>query len=454
MVISKGVFEKGIGEGFPKRMGPFANAGASRMRIFPKLSEILDKAKVAELKEPEKMLLEIFHLVEAGDAKFDSGDYPEAEEVYRKAYNISIKTGDDFLQSSCLSLIGAALGMQGRDEEALPYFEQAMKLKPDIAQVWYNIGAIQGKLGQYEEALFSFEMALELEPDYAWAWVGKGAALSSLERYEEALSCFDKALALEPENVWAWRGKGVELLRFERNEEALSSLEKALELEPDDAWAWAGKGAVLLVLGRNREALPSFEKALELEPESFPAWHGKGAVLLELARYEDALSSFERALELKTDHALAWLGKGLALSKLERYEEARESSERAFSLKEKLPDKGTALFALQAQLILIQGLESIIAKDMKKAEERALELIKLRKETEQDDMAQVVGKAVAEFQVKLPKKGLKSFDEFEVMLTLLSIEDPLERWKALGKKISEKWPKGLSAVEAIRKERK
>ncbi len=105
------------------------------------------------------------------------------------------------------------------------------------------------------------------------------------------------------------------------------------------------------------------------------------------------------------------------------------------------------------QLILQQGLESITSRNMKEAENRASELAQLRKEAEKDDMAQVVNRAALEFKEGLSKKELKSFDELDVMFTVLSIEDPLERWKALARRISEKWPKGLSAIEAIRKER-
>lgn len=116
-------------------------------------------------------------------------------------------------------------------------------------------------------------------------------------------------------------------------------------------------------------------------------------------------------------------------------------------------DKGVMTFNSLIYLILKQGLESVKAKDMNQVEEKALEFIQLKKEAEKDGMTQVVEQAVAEFKVRLPKKALKSFAEFEVMVEILSIEDPLERWKALGKRISERWPKSLSAVEAIRKER-
>ena len=171
-------------------------------------------------------------------------------------------------------------------------------------------------------------------------------------------------------------------------------------------------------------------------------------------RFEEALLSFGKALELEPENALAWLGKGCVLMGLEQYEEASKSFERALPLREKLLGKGTALFAPQAQLALILGVESIFSRDMRKAEERALEFIRLRKEAEKEGMTQAVEEAVAEVKTALTEEGVKPFAEFEEMVTLVAIEDPFELWKVLRDRISEKWPKGVSAVEAIREQRK
>lgn len=397
MVTIEPIEEKTI-----ERMSISTGVGVQRSQVFP-ISTI-----------------EIDRLVEDGDREFEMCNYTEAERYYRKAHKVSLKSGNKFLQSVCSFLLGNTIALQDRTEEALLFFEEAIRLKPDFAEAWYN----------------------------------RGVTLLDLERNGEALCSFEEATRHKPDLAKAWYNRGVTLLRLKQYEKALSSFEEALRFKPDNALAWVGKGFALLSLGRYKEALPCFDKGVELEPENAWAWHGKGAVLLKLERRGKALFSFERALKLNPEDAVAWGGRGGALFMLKRVEEAKKSFEKALSLREKLPNKGEKAFTSLASLILLQGLESISSKDMTKAEERALELIKLRKETEQDDMAQVVGKAVAEFKAKLSKKALKLVDEFEVMLTLLSIEDPLERWKALGKKISEKWPKGLSAVEAIRKERK
>jgi hypothetical protein len=68
-------------------------------------------------------------------------------------------------------------------------------------------------------------------------------------------------------------------------------------------------------------------------------------------------------------------------------------------------------------------------------------------------MASRVDEVLAKFRASLGKQELKRFDEFQVMLAVLAVEDPVERWKALGREISKRWPKGVSAVKAIREER-
>lgn len=52
--------------------------------------------------------------------------------------------------------------------------------------------------GRYDEALMLFEQALledENDPD---AWNCKGAALRSMGRYDEANKCFNRSLRIDP----------------------------------------------------------------------------------------------------------------------------------------------------------------------------------------------------------------------------------------------------------------
>jgi len=52
--------------------------------------------------------------------------------------------------------------------------------------------------GKFEDALSYFEQALLLDQNNADIWNQKGAALRSMGRYDDALECFNKALQLDP----------------------------------------------------------------------------------------------------------------------------------------------------------------------------------------------------------------------------------------------------------------
>jgi tetratricopeptide (TPR) repeat protein len=324
---------------------------------------------------------------------------------------------------------------------------------PEQVQVSLNKGVALAGQGRLEEALTAFEEALKQRPDCSVAWYDKGTTLMELGRHEEALAALNEALHLSPDYPDAWDNKGIALNRLGREEEALACHEQATRLDPTVANYWHNKGLTLGRLGRFKKALAAIDKALRLQPEYRDAWHNRAAALGELRRYEEALQALNEALRLSPDYAQGWYNKGVALEKLERFEEARQAWEQALALKDQLADKGTKVYLNLGALLVVEGLRHVQTKALKEAEKAAREFIGLRQQAEDERIGGVMDEAVNEVKAELSKKELKFFDEFGVMLAVLAVEDPLERWKALGEKISQKWPKGLSAVKAVRKER-
>jgi tetratricopeptide (TPR) repeat protein len=71
--------------------------------------------------------------------------------------------------------------MQAEYEKGLPYLEEAIKLKPDLAEAWNNKGVILcDKLGQIEQAILCFDKVLKLKPTLVEPWLGKAEALQKL----------------------------------------------------------------------------------------------------------------------------------------------------------------------------------------------------------------------------------------------------------------------------------
>ncbi|MCV0431460.1 tetratricopeptide repeat protein [Nitrosopumilus sp.] len=57
--------------------------------------------------------------------------------------------------------------------------------------------------GKFDEALGYFEQALLLNQNDPDLWNNKGIALRSLGRYEESMDCFNKSLEIEPRDKYA-----------------------------------------------------------------------------------------------------------------------------------------------------------------------------------------------------------------------------------------------------------
>jgi len=433
-----------------EQMIVFANGGVKRILTIPGVSEALGKREAELLSPKDKVILEIHRLLGKGDGKLELWDCIGAEEAYRAAYSASLKIGDKSLESLCLCLLAGTMGIQAKFGEGTEAVEQALELKPDDAWIWGVKGFILWGLARYEEAVSSFDRATQLRPTHAETWRVKGWMLSELKIYDEAVPCFEKALELNPKNAESWIEKGSVLLVLKRYTEALRSFQSASELKSDDARAWFGKGSTLMLLEQYGKALPAFERTLELIPGNAMPWHCKGVVLDGLGRYEEAIHCYGEAIRLKPDYADAWYNKGLALTilgrgqeaipcldealklnhndckawvvrgvalfQIGRFKEAKQSFDKVLPLRRQLPDKGKLVFYSLTQLILLEGLDSIASVNTNQAQERALELIQLRKESAKTDMANVVDEEISEFKKRLLKRDLNRFRKFEIML--------------------------------------
>ena len=75
---------------------------------------------------------------------------------------------------------GNALRTQGRRDEALAAFQQAMQRNPQSAPAWFHLGFMFAELARYPEALAAYDQALALDEHYALAWASKANVLVQL----------------------------------------------------------------------------------------------------------------------------------------------------------------------------------------------------------------------------------------------------------------------------------
>ena len=98
---------------------------------------------------------------------------------------------------------------QGRLQEAVGHYEQALRITPEYAEAQNNLALGLLQLGRRTEAIEHWEQALRIKPDYAGVHYKLGLAFEKMGRVQEAIGHQEQAVRLQPDfadacNSLAW----------------------------------------------------------------------------------------------------------------------------------------------------------------------------------------------------------------------------------------------------------
>jgi Tfp pilus assembly protein PilF/mono/diheme cytochrome c family protein len=124
--------------------------------------------------------------------------------------------------------------LQARDhlQEAIPEYEQAVRLHPEDATANNALGEALFRDGNSDAAVQHFLTALTAKPDYFDASYNLGIALAEKGDFVGATEQFQKAVRLNPEDADAQANLGGALAALGQNADARAHLERALAINP------------------------------------------------------------------------------------------------------------------------------------------------------------------------------------------------------------------------------
>lgn len=199
---------------------------------------------------------------------------------------------------------------------ALPFFLEAARRNPALADAHFQIGYCKAKLGRYREALEAYKEAARLKPDDPDTHNNLCVAYNMLERYEDALASCARALQKKPDLAEAHNNLCWALHKVGRYEESITSCKETIRLNPGLTSAHFNLGNNYLVLKFYGEAVESYKRAIRIDPDYAEAHLNLGASYFGMGRYEAAIESYKQAIRLKPGLSKAHLDLGMAYLKI------------------------------------------------------------------------------------------------------------------------------------------
>jgi tetratricopeptide (TPR) repeat protein len=199
-----------------------------------------------------------------GSVFFQRGYFDQAASSFQLALR------DDPSSAEALYGLGSAYLSQQKTAEARESFERATKLHasyPDtLANAWNNIGLLATREGRTDEAVRCFREAVRLSPDHLIALNNLGNAYRLQKRWDVAGEAFERALGVSPNDPEANYGLGMVFAQADDTARAYDHLQRALKSRPAYAEALNNLGILYLRTRRRDEAVASFEECIRVAP--------------------------------------------------------------------------------------------------------------------------------------------------------------------------------------------
>ncbi|MFC1845281.1 sulfotransferase, partial [Thermodesulfobacteriota bacterium] len=116
----------------------------------------------------------------------------------------------------------AKILFQGKLQEAIASFRQAISLSLDSAELYNNLGNALRDFGEMDEAVTCFDKAIALKPDFVEAHNCLGIVFRETGKMDDAIACFRKALALKPDYAVAFRNLSLMVQYTEVDDDVLA----------------------------------------------------------------------------------------------------------------------------------------------------------------------------------------------------------------------------------------
>ena len=227
--------------------------------------------------------------------------------------------------------LGKAESKSGKQNEAIRWFEEALRHRDGFHPALRELAAAQALSGDLAQAAATGEQACAQQPPDTVALTNLGNAYLRQSNPDRARQALERALSLNPDLPDARNLLGLVWLMKQNPASAESSFREAIAIQPDMAEANSNLGNLLAGRREYAEAAYHFQKALASDPSYVEAHHSYALLLVLMHSPDQAMAELKEAVrlapksaQLHIDFADSLLEKGRAAAAGEEYRTATQ----------------------------------------------------------------------------------------------------------------------------------
>ncbi len=208
---------------------------------------------------------------------------------------------------------GYSFSINGQDQKALEFFQEAIKKDPENTRAWNGLGYCHVGMNNPAAALKAYQQAIKTSPGDETLYYILGNYYVKLGQPQEAINAYRQAIRMKPDFEEAHFKLGVVYSQLGQLDEGKNAFETVIRLNPDAVPAHFSVGIAYAQLGRYKDALKANQEVLRIDPEFAPAHNNIGMVQKRLGNAGLEIESYKRAIRIDPDFAFAHYNLGVAL---------------------------------------------------------------------------------------------------------------------------------------------
>jgi len=208
---------------------------------------------------------------------------------------------------------GYSFSINGEDQKALEFFQEAIEKDPENTMAWNGLGYCHVGMNNPAAALKAYQQAIKTNPGDETLYYVLGNYYVKLGQPQEAIKAYRQAIRMKPDFEEAHFKLGVVYSQLGRLDEGKNAFETVIRLNPDAVPAHFSVGMAYAQLGRYKDALKANQEVLRIDPDFAPAHNNIGMVHKRLGNAGLEIESYKRAIRIDPDFAFAHYNLGVAL---------------------------------------------------------------------------------------------------------------------------------------------